>query len=328
MSALDLQRINVSFFTPAPVDLDIGPLLAIFNRWRIEPSPFQWIDLADYGHMSDGVRAWLIGKRGELAFDISLDGRSALLYRNKGELEGSLSDRFKTAIARALELLRVLTAETEFPAELNPHLGRLVLRVNDRVQAPNTDATHQLLGAVMTEILDELYGAGSYRTEANDGLYGIAVEAEGQHTIEGLLARLGGPASAELPAVPRRISPEEAHRLVSDEGWIYLDVRTVQEFEAGHPEGAYNIPVTNPDFRAVVDASIPGDAKIVLGCKTGGRSSRALGILEGAGRTELTDQRAGWEGSPDGEPGWSRVGLPSSKQAAPGRDYASLRATG
>ena len=41
---------------------------------------------------------------------------------------------------------------------------------------------------------------------------------------------------------PTRISPQEASAKLA-EGWTYVDVRTEQEFEAGHPPGAVNVPI-------------------------------------------------------------------------------------
>jgi rhodanese-related sulfurtransferase len=84
---------------------------------------------------------------------------------------------------------------------------------------------------------------------------------------------------------PTRISPQEASAKLA-EGWTYVDVRTTQEFEAGHPPGAVNVPimhagaggmVPNADFLAVMTAAFPWDAKLVVGCKAGGRSARWLG---------------------------------------------------
>ena len=40
-----------------------------------------------------------------------------------------------------------------------------------------------------------------------------------------------------------RISPAEAFAKMKDEGFTYVDVRTPEEFEAGHPEGARNVPL-------------------------------------------------------------------------------------
>src|SRR5690606_38806130 len=104
-----------------------------------------------------------------------------------------------------------------------------------------------------------------------------------------------------------RISPEEAKRRM-DEGWTYVDVRSVPEFEQGHPAGAYNIPLMhmgpggmepNSEFMEAVEQAFPRSAKLVLGCKSGGRSLRAAEMLSGAGYTQVVDQRAGWGGARD-----------------------------
>ena len=132
----------------------------------------------------------------------------------------------------------------------------------------------------------------------------------------------------------KRISPDEARDLVDTQGYTYLDVRSVPEFEAGHPTGAYNIPLNhmgpggmspNPDFMSVVQKAFPPDSRLVLGCKGGGRSLKAAEMLQAAGFTNVVDQRAGFEGNGT-EPGWRPRGLPTSTEAAPGRTYETLRA--
>src|SRR5688500_9335360 len=132
----------------------------------------------------------------------------------------------------------------------------------------------------------------------------------------------------------KRISPDEARDMVDSQGYTYLDVRSVPEFEAGHPTGAYNVPLMhmgpggmspNPDFLSVVQKVFPPDSKLVLGCKGGGRSLKAADMLQSAGFTNVVDQRAGFEGS-GAEPGWRPRGLPTSAEAAPGRAYETLRA--
>ncbi len=138
----------------------------------------------------------------------------------------------------------------------------------------------------------------------------------------------------------KRISPQEAHALVTEEDYLYLDVRSVPEFEAGHPVGAYNIPLLhmgergmqpNPDFLAQVQANFAANAKLVIGCKAGGRSLRAAQMLLSVGFTDIIDQRAGFEGSRDGfgqvqEEGWRPAGLPVSAQAEAGRSFEELNA--
>jgi rhodanese-related sulfurtransferase len=132
----------------------------------------------------------------------------------------------------------------------------------------------------------------------------------------------------------KRVSPEEAKKLIDDEGYVYVDVRSLPEFEAGHPTGAYNVPLMhqaptgmtpNPDFLGVMEKSFPKTAKLVVGCKVGGRSARAAAVLEAAGFTDVVDQKAGYEGQGPLEPGWRPKGLPTSTQAPADRTYDGLR---
>jgi rhodanese-related sulfurtransferase len=136
----------------------------------------------------------------------------------------------------------------------------------------------------------------------------------------------------------KRISPHEAHAKIR-EGYAYVDVRTEEEFADGHPEGALNVPILlagaggmtpNPDFATVMAASFAHDAKVIVGCKAGGRSHKAREALLGLGFVDVLDQRAGWDGARDAfgqvtEPGWSRAGLPIEKGVPEGRSYAALK---
>jgi rhodanese-related sulfurtransferase len=137
----------------------------------------------------------------------------------------------------------------------------------------------------------------------------------------------------------KRVSPEEALDLVRDHGYLYLDVRSVPEFDQGHPEGAYNVPIVhmgpaggqpNAEFLAVVERRFPRDAGIVVGCRTSNRSEHAAALMERAGYTRLAVQRAGFAGSRDAlgrlDPGWAQKGLPTSREPEPGRSWDELKA--
>jgi rhodanese-related sulfurtransferase len=141
----------------------------------------------------------------------------------------------------------------------------------------------------------------------------------------------------------KRVNPLEADALLK-EGWAYLDVRSIPEFEAGHPTGATNIPLLhmaggrmapNPAFRSVVEGNFPKDAKIVVGCKMGGRSMQAATLLEAAGYTNVVDMRGGFHGERDNfgrvaVAGWAESGLPCEATAPAEKCYAELekRASG
>lgn len=131
----------------------------------------------------------------------------------------------------------------------------------------------------------------------------------------------------------KRITPEEAAAKMN-EGYVYLDVRSVPEFETGHPKGAFNIPLMhagrgsmspNPKFMDEVTKTFPKDTKIVVGCKSGGRSVGAVGLMEMAGYQDLLEQRAGFDGN-GRDPGWRQTALPQSTTPEPGRAHEDLKA--
>jgi len=141
----------------------------------------------------------------------------------------------------------------------------------------------------------------------------------------------------------KQITPLEAHEIMDkDPAVIYLDVRTVPEFIAGHPQRGINVPVVffdpatrqpipNPDFLSVVEANIPKDARVIVGCQAGGRSQRAAEIIAQAAYSNVANMQGGFGGARDQMgrtvvPGWQESGLPVSTDNKEGVSYASLAA--
>lgn len=139
-----------------------------------------------------------------------------------------------------------------------------------------------------------------------------------------------------IPQIP----PPEAHRLMG-EGHTYLDVRSVTEFDQGHPEGALNIPllhadpargmVPNHDFMTICQANLPPDSKLVVGCAVGHRSQMACELLAAQGYTILANIEGGFTGArnPMGQvmaKGWTDHGLPTTAEVPEGTSYAALAA--
>jgi rhodanese-related sulfurtransferase len=140
----------------------------------------------------------------------------------------------------------------------------------------------------------------------------------------------------------KRITPDEAKELLeSGQGYVYLDVRTANEFGAGHVPGAKNIPyldvdpmrggmAPNPEFVSIVERNFPKDANIICGCQRGGRSFKATEALLAAGFQNVVDMRGGYGGEMDNcgctiFPGWAPRGLPTSSESKPEDRYESLK---
>ena len=138
----------------------------------------------------------------------------------------------------------------------------------------------------------------------------------------------------------QNITPEDVQAVLEgDSEFVYLDVRSIPEFDQGHPEKAYNVPLmnfdavkqklsANPDFEQVVKANFKKSQRIILGCKSGARSLRAAEVLEGLGYLSLCNMVGGFAGGEDenGEPlpGWMGCNLPVGRMTLTGRGYDSL----
>jgi rhodanese-related sulfurtransferase len=137
-----------------------------------------------------------------------------------------------------------------------------------------------------------------------------------------------------------QIDAKKASELMQD-GHTYVDVRTVDEFKAGHAQGAVNVPaffrepsgsmMPNPDFLRVMEANFTHDAGLVVGCHAGGRSQKACEFLVQAGFSKLHNIQGGFGGAKDPlgrvlKPGWSQLGLPVSQSQGEGESYESMRA--
>jgi rhodanese-related sulfurtransferase len=92
-------------------------------------------------------------------------------------------------------------------------------------------------------------------------------------------AEAAGPEPIEPKALGARIA-------WADRSLVVLDVRTPEEFAAGHLPGAINIPHTELASR-VLELEGSRESDIVVYCRSGARAATALGVLEKSGFKRL-----------------------------------------
>jgi len=98
------------------------------------------------------------------------------------------------------------------------------------------------------------------------------------------------------------IDVAEARDLIGEKGeLVILDVRTVSEYESGHLEGAINIPVEVLSGR--LSELNPNDELLVY-CRTGNRSTTAVGILKENGYDRIYHMDGGINT-------WNSAGFPT-----------------
>jgi rhodanese-related sulfurtransferase len=113
---------------------------------------------------------------------------------------------------------------------------------------------------------------------------------------------------AYLAAIPEgfMMVSLDAFKQAMDATDVYvIDVREVSDYEAGHIEGAVNIPI-----RTLVDdlSLIPADQPVIIYCASGLRAGMATSVLRTMGYDNVRSYAGGWRA-------WSAAGEPVSTDA-------------
>ncbi len=117
-----------------------------------------------------------------------------------------------------------------------------------------------------------------------------------------VLALLAAPATwAGEPLTPAELSA----RLAREDAPLLLDVRTPQEFAAGHIPGAVLIP---HDALAARLGELDPERPVVVYCRTGRRATIAEALLRGHG-FEVSQLQGSWQA-------WQAADLPQAHESA------------
>ena len=140
----------------------------------------------------------------------------------------------------------------------------------------------------------------------------------------------------------KQVDVRRAHELQSNDGYTYIDVRSVPEYEKGHPTGAHNVPLLhfdsasgrmqpNQEFLRVVQANYPPETKLLIGCQVGGRSSQAAQLLAASGYSDVSNVVGGFGGARDRATGqvlaegWLQANLPVETEGTSDATYTDLQ---
>ncbi len=108
-------------------------------------------------------------------------------------------------------------------------------------------------------------------------------------------------------AVTHRITaPALAEQLATEDPPLVLDVRTAKEWNSGHIAGSLNVPLNHLAERA---GELPRDRQVVVHCRSGYRSSIAVGVLEQNGWEHVLDLVGGVDA-------WNASQLPTTEETA------------
>src|SRR6267142_1781081 len=157
-----LQHINVKLLVKNPVELDLQPLIPVFHSWIQDPFPGELLlDIADYRHVPAGPGVVLIGHEGDYSVD-NTDSRLGVRYNRKAALEGSNEDRLKQAARAAFTACRRLESDPRLAGKLRFNGQEIEIFINDRLLAPNSDATREAADSDLRIFFQNLFRGSEY----------------------------------------------------------------------------------------------------------------------------------------------------------------------
>jgi len=201
---MDAHKLQLKIYlTPESArSLDIDAVVPVFHRWiKQHLLPELTIDVANYRHVPQGPGVVLIGHGSDYFVDEG-EGRPGLLHNRKraglppGERLGDLARRTLNAAA-LLEKDLALTGKIKFATD------ELLFRVNDRLAAPNRDATFAALKPELDAFAQTIYGAPCDLTRVGGPkeLFAVRIKGPSGTTLAALLERAGGPPAADASLV-------------------------------------------------------------------------------------------------------------------------------
>jgi hypothetical protein len=188
-----MQHVNMKLLVQNPGEVDLEPLIPVFHDWiRDQVGEGLLLDVADYRHVDAGPGVVLIGHEGNYSVD-NTDNRLGVRYNRKAALDGTNQDRLKQAARAALTACQRLEAESRLGGKLRFNGQEIAFFINDRLLAPNCDATREAFDSDFKTFSEKLFRGSEYSMLYGSDpreLFAVSVKAARPFTVTELLGRL------------------------------------------------------------------------------------------------------------------------------------------
>jgi hypothetical protein len=190
---MDLQHVNAKLLVQNPEGADLEPVISVFHGW-IQDSACEEIllDVADYRHVQGGPGVVLIGHEANYSLDIA-DNQLGIRYNRKAALNGSSQDRLEQATRAVLRACLLLENDSRLEGKIRFNGRDMKWFVNDRLIAPNLDATREALEPGIRTLCARLFANREYSLHyASDPrrLFSVAARTSEVFTPDALLKNL------------------------------------------------------------------------------------------------------------------------------------------
>ena len=191
---ISLQHLNVKLWLKDQENLDLDPVIPVFHSWiqQQQPGDDLLLDVADYRHVYGGPGIILIGHEADYSID-NADNRWGVRYNRKTSVEGDNQQKLRQAVRAGLLAFERLQQDTRLKGKFNFSGTDVEITVNDRLLAPNREATRAALAPDFEAFSEVLFGGSEYSLSANEDsrrLLTIALKSARVFTVGELLENL------------------------------------------------------------------------------------------------------------------------------------------
>ena len=190
---VELQHVNVKLLLRNPEEVDLEPLIPVFHDWiRDQVGEGLLLDIADYRHVDAGPGVVLIGHEGNYSVD-NTDNHLGVRYNRKAVLDGSNQDRLKQAARAALTTCQRLEADPRLGGKLRFNGQEIEIFINDRLLAPNSDATREAFDSDFQIFFEKLFRGREFSMSYGSDprkLFAVSVKAAQPFPVTDLLKNL------------------------------------------------------------------------------------------------------------------------------------------
>jgi hypothetical protein len=191
--SMDAYKTSIKLFAQHD-GFEPGEFVPVFHRWIQNQllADHLLIDVADYAHVPDGPGTLLITSEANLSTDRG-GGRLGLIYFRKLPLEGTFADRLKKVMVQTLKVAAMLEAEPSLSGRLKFKTDEFLLRLNDRLLAPNNAQTFAEVKPDVLSLTGKMFGepAGLEYKPSDLTLFEVHAKSKQSPAIKTLLERLG-----------------------------------------------------------------------------------------------------------------------------------------
>ena len=197
---MELQKIEIKFFAVEREPVPLTAFIDLFHGW-IQASDGVYHDVADYSHMHQGPGIVLVAPD----FYVSVDetgGRRGFLFSQKAPLDGTNQERLARVFQSAVENCRRLQAEPIVRGKMEFRFDEFEITLNDRLLAPNGDASYQALKSEIEPFASRLYGGAPVALQQeSDARRRVRLRIQAMAPVElaGLLSRVGAQTNGQAP---------------------------------------------------------------------------------------------------------------------------------